>query len=103
MAMALRAIPYRIPTLEELGLPPIMEHFANLPQGLVLVTGPTGSGKSTTLASMIDCINQNRECHILTIEDPIEYVHHAQALGGEPARGRLRHRLVRTGAALRAA
>ena len=75
MAMALRAIPYRIPTMEELGLPPIMEHFAHLPQGLILVTGPTGSGKSTTQASVIDFINQNRECHILTIEDPIEYVH----------------------------
>jgi twitching motility protein PilT len=75
MAMALRAIPYRIPTMEELGLPPIMEHFAHLPQGLILVTGPTGSGKSTTQASVIDFINQNRGCHILTIEDPIEYVH----------------------------
>ena len=53
-----------------------MEYFANLPQGLLLVTGPTGSGKSTTQASVIDFINQHRECHILTIEDPIEYVHH---------------------------
>ncbi len=76
MAMALRAIPYRIPTMEELGLPPIMEYFAHLPQGLVLVTGPTGSGKSTTQASVIDFINETRELHILTIEDPIEYVHY---------------------------
>jgi len=76
IAMALRAIPYRIPTFEELGLPPVMEYFANLPQGLLLCTGPTGSGKSTTQASVIDFINTHRECHILTIEDPIEYVHH---------------------------
>ncbi len=75
IAMALHAIPFDIPSMEQLGLPPVMEHFANLPQGLVLVTGPTGSGKSTTQASIIDYINQNRECHILTIEDPIEYVH----------------------------
>ena len=73
--MALRAIPFRIPSFEELGLPPIIEQLANLPQGLLLVTGPTGSGKSTTQASVIDYINANRECHILTIEDPIEYVH----------------------------
>lgn len=75
MAMALRAIPLRIPSFDELGLPPVMEYFASLPQGFVLVTGPTGSGKSTTLASLIDYINEHRACHILTIEDPIEYVH----------------------------
>ena len=75
MALALRSIPFRIPSFEELGLPPIIETFANLPQGLILCTGPTGSGKSTTQASVIDYINENRECHILTIEDPIEYVH----------------------------
>ncbi len=74
-ALALRAIPYEIPTFAELGLPPILEYFAGLPQGLLLVTGPTGSGKSTTQASVIDFINRTRECHILTIEDPIEYVH----------------------------
>ena len=74
-ALALRAIPFDIPTFDELGLPPIMEYFAGLPQGLLLVTGPTGSGKSTTQASVIDFINHTRECHILTIEDPIEYVH----------------------------
>jgi twitching motility protein PilT len=74
-ALSLRMIPSRIPSFEELGLPSAMEHFANLPQGLVLVTGPTGSGKSTTLASVIDYINEHRECHILSIEDPIEYLH----------------------------
>ena len=75
MAMALRLIPYRIPSFEELGLPAVVENFVKLPQGLVLVPGPTGAGKSTTLASMIDYINDHRACHILTIEDPIEYVH----------------------------
>jgi twitching motility protein PilT len=74
-ALSLRLIPYHIPTFEELGLPLVIEHLVRLPQGLVLVTGPTGSGKSTTLASMIDAINQQRACHILTIEDPIEYVY----------------------------
>src|SRR5437899_5213543 len=76
MALALRLIPFRIPDFDELGLPPIVEQFVNLPQGLVLVTGPTGAGKSTTLASMIEYINEHRACHIVTIEDPIEYVHH---------------------------
>ena len=75
MSLALRSIPFRIPSFEELGLPPIIETFANLSQGLILCTGPTGSGKSTTQASVIDYINDQRECHILTIEDPIEYVH----------------------------
>ncbi len=74
-AMSLRMIPNRIPSFEELKLPAAIERFARLPQGLVLVTGPTGSGKSTTLASVIDYINTHRPCHILTIEDPIEYVH----------------------------
>ena len=75
IAMSLRIIPLKLPTLDQLGLPPAIEYFANLPQGLVLVTGPTGSGKSTTLAAMINYINENRRCHILTIEDPVEYVH----------------------------
>ena len=61
-----------------LGLPPAVKKFAELPRGLILVTGPTGSGKSTTLASMIDWVNSHRTCHILTIEDPIEYVHNHQ-------------------------
>jgi twitching motility protein PilT len=74
-AMALRLIPFEIPTFEQLGLPPIVQDLAQLPQGFVLVTGPTGSGKSTTLASIIDSINAQRAVHIVTIEDPIEYVH----------------------------
>jgi twitching motility protein PilT len=75
-ALALRLIPFHIPSFDELGLPGIIRKFVNLPLGLVLVTGPTGSGKSTTLASMIEYINENRACHIITIEDPIEYMHH---------------------------
>ena len=75
ISMSLRIIPLKLPTMEQLGLPPAIEYFANLPQGLVLVTGPTGSGKSTTLAAMINYINENRRAHILTIEDPVEYVH----------------------------
>jgi twitching motility protein PilT len=79
-ALALRLIPFHIPSFEELGLPDIINKFVNLPLGLVLVTGPTGSGKSTTLASMIEYINHHRACHIVTIEDPIEYMHqHAKS------------------------
>src|SRR5207244_7808531 len=76
-----RLIPEKIKTLEELGLPPVLAHLADRPRGLVLVTGPTGSGKSTTLAAMIDRVNESRPAHILTIEDPIEYLHnHKRAL-----------------------
>ena len=75
VGLALRLIPREIPTFEQLGLPPVIEELANAPQGLVLVTGPTGSGKSTTLASMIRFISDHRACHILTLEDPIEYHH----------------------------
>lgn len=75
LAAALRAIPNAIRGIAELGLPPIISTFANLPRGLVLVTGPTGSGKSTTLAALIDKINTERASHILTIEDPIEFTH----------------------------
>ena len=75
MSLALRMIPAEIPTFEVLGLPPVAEWVSRLPRGLVLMTGPTGSGKSTTLASIIDRINATRELHVLTIEDPIEYVH----------------------------
>ena len=71
----LRQIPNRIRTLEQLGLPYIIRDFAELPKGLVLVTGPTGSGKSTTLAAIIDFINKTRDGHIITLEDPIEFVH----------------------------
>jgi twitching motility protein PilT len=70
-----RLIPEKIKPLEELGLPPVLATLADRPRGLVLVTGPTGSGKSTTLAAMIDRINQAKAAHILTIEDPIEYLH----------------------------
>ncbi len=72
---AFRAIPFKIMTFEELDLPPIVEELSEKPRGLILVTGPTGSGKSTTLASIIDRINQSRNEHIVTIEDPIEYLH----------------------------
>ena len=74
-AMAFRVIPARIPTLKELGLPPILEELTRLPRGLILVTGPTGSGKSTSLAAMVNQINSERSVHVLTIEDPIEYLH----------------------------
>ena len=74
LAAAFRLIPLTIPTIETLGLPPILHSFTNLRQGLVLVTGPTGHGKSTTLASMIEEINQNRDTHIVTIEDPVEFM-----------------------------
>ncbi len=74
-ALSMRVIPFAIPSFVELGLPPIVEEWVRLPKGMVLVTGPTGSGKSTSLAAMIDHINTNRAVHVLTIEDPIEYIH----------------------------
>lgn len=74
-AAVFRSIPSLIPTMEELELPPIMRRFAELEKGLVLVTGPTGSGKSTSLASMVNHINENDSCHIVTIEDPVEFFH----------------------------
>lgn len=73
--MAFRVVYSTIPSLEELGLPPNVADFTRKQRGLVLVTGPTGSGKSTTLASMIELINNERNCHVLTLEDPIEYLH----------------------------
>ncbi|MDD2603414.1 MAG: type IV pilus twitching motility protein PilT [Desulfobacterales bacterium] len=73
-----RQIPTKILTAEQLGLPPVIAKLANLPRGLVLVTGPTGSGKSTTLAAIIDQANRTRKDHILTIEDPIEFVHESR-------------------------
>ncbi|HET7302278.1 MAG TPA: type IV pilus twitching motility protein PilT [Candidatus Saccharimonadales bacterium] len=78
LAGALRLIPNEILTIEQLGLPPIVNKFAEYPRGLVLVTGPTGSGKSTTLAAMIHKINLERAEHIITIEDPIEYTHRSK-------------------------
>ena len=78
VAGVFRAIPFQIKTLKELGLPPIVEEMTLKPRGLVLVTGPTGCGKSTTLAAMIDKINRERPDHIVTIEDPIEYLHQSR-------------------------
>ena len=75
VAAAVRLVPATIPTLEDLHMPPIVRELTLRPRGLVLVTGPTGSGKSTTLAAMIDEINETRACHIVTVEDPIEFMH----------------------------
>ena len=75
IAAAIRHIPDRVPSLSELNLPPILAELALKEKGLVLVTGPTGCGKSTTVAAMIEVINEQRPAHIITIEDPIEYLH----------------------------
>lgn len=81
IAMAVRIVPTKIPTIEDLQLPDVLKKISEKPQGLVLVTGPTGSGKSTTLASMIQYMNQNMRKHIITLEDPIEYLHkHGQSI-----------------------
>ena len=74
-----REIPSEILTVEQLGLPPVLNKMAMLHKGLVLVTGPTGSGKSTTLAAMVDYVNRNKKCHIITVEDPIEFSHKSQS------------------------
>lgn len=78
VAAAMRLIPTKIRTLDELKMPKVVSKFADYPRGLVLVTGPTGSGKSTTLAALVDQINANKSRHIITIEDPIEYAHHSK-------------------------
>ncbi|MBO8171970.1 MAG: type IV pilus twitching motility protein PilT [Bacillaceae bacterium] len=79
--LAIRVIPPEIPRLDQLGVAPVVQSFAERDQGLVIITGPTGSGKSTTLAAMVDWVNRNRHKHIITLEDPIEYVHqHRQSL-----------------------
>ena len=78
IAAVFRLIPSKVLTLEQLGLPPVLKRFAMLKKGMVLVTGPTGSGKSTTLAAMIDFCNLHRKDHIITVEDPIEFVHRSQ-------------------------
>ncbi|MFO7812856.1 MAG: PilT/PilU family type 4a pilus ATPase [Pelovirga sp.] len=75
VAGAFRAIPFEIKTFDDLGLPPVVKNLSKKPRGLILVTGPTGSGKTTTLAAIIDAINSERSEHIITIEDPIEYIH----------------------------
>jgi twitching motility protein PilT len=74
-SLSIRRIPMKIPTPSELGIPGVMADVLRNPSGIILVTGPTGSGKSTTMAAMVDTINRNRACHIITIEDPIEYLH----------------------------
>ena len=91
VAAAYRQIPEKIRGLDELHLPSVISKMADKPRGLILVTGPTGSGKSTTLAAMIDKINTETHGHILTIEDPIEYLHQHKRLHGQPARGPQRH------------
>ena len=98
-----RAIPAAPPTLDALGLPRTLARFANYHQGMVLFTGPAGCGKSSTLAALVHIINEERRDHIITIEDPIEYVHPSQALRGQPAPGRAPHRLLRPRPARRAA
>ena len=103
LGAAFRLIPEQIKTLEELGLPASLHALTDKPRGLVLVTGPTGSGKSTTLAALIDEINRTRAEHILTIEDPIEFVHQHKTLHRQPARDRHRRAELRRGAARRAA
>ncbi|HXY17924.1 MAG TPA: ATPase, T2SS/T4P/T4SS family, partial [Candidatus Nitrosopolaris sp.] len=75
LAAAMRLIPNQIRDIEQLGLPPVLNKFTGYPRGLVLVTGPTGSGKSTTLAALVNKINEERAAHIITVEDPIEYTH----------------------------
>jgi len=79
LCVSMRLIPLIIPTLEELYIPPVVYNLVKLDKGLVLVTGPTGSGKSTTLAAMINYVNEHRKCHIMTIEDPIEFVYEDKA------------------------
>ena len=103
VAAVYRQIPERVRAFDELGLPPVIAKLAERPRGLVLVTGPTGSGKSTTLAAMIDKINSERHGHILTIEDPIEYLHAHKKLPGQPARDPQRHAELHRGAACGAA
>ncbi len=79
VSMVIRMIPFNVRTFHELGLPPIIAKLAERPRGLILVTGPTGSGKSTTLAAIIDKINKERKGHIITVEDPIEFIHRHQS------------------------
>jgi twitching motility protein PilT len=79
VSMVIRMIPFNVRTFNDLGLPPVMAKLAERPRGLILVTGPTGSGKSTTLAAIIDKINKERKGHIITVEDPIEFIHRHQS------------------------
>ena len=102
-AAVFRTIPSLIMSLDDLNAPKIFKDLSMQPRGLVLVTGPTGSGKSTTLAAMINYVNDNKPDHIITIEDPIEFVHESEALPDQPARSAPRHARVQRGAALGAA
>jgi len=87
--IAIRVIPVKVPTLEDLNMPTIMKEFTNKKDGLILITGPTGSGKSTTMAAMINEINSNKKTHIVTLEDPIEYLHsHKKSLINQREIGR---------------
>jgi twitching motility protein PilT len=79
VSVAIRMIPFNVRTFDELGLPPVLSKLSERPRGLILVTGPTGSGKSTTLAAIIDKINKERKGHIITVEDPIEFIHRHQS------------------------
>jgi len=94
VAAVYRTIPYEIRSFKDLGLPPVIAGICDKPRGLVLVTGPTGSGKSTTLAAMLDKINSERHEHMLTVEDPIEYLHSHKKCVVKPARAARGHALV---------
>ena len=86
LGAAFRLIPFEIKKLEDLGIPPSVANFAMLPRGFVLVTGPTGSGKSTTLAALVDLANRQRRDHIMTVEDPIEFLHRTSRASSTSAR-----------------
>ncbi len=86
VSVVIRQIPFNVKTFNDLGLPAVVAHLADKPRGLVLVTGPTGSGKSTTLAAMIDKINKELAGHIITVEDPIEFIHRHQNASSTSAR-----------------
>jgi len=103
VAGAFRTIPWEMRSFKDLGLPEIVADLCEKPRGLILVTGPTGSGKSTTLAAMLDKVNAERHEHIVTIEDPIEYLHSHQEVPGKPARAARRHPLFRKRAPIRTA
>ena len=94
ISIACRVVPFTIRSVEELDLPDVVSHLADESRGIILVTGTTGSGKSTTLAAMVDHINRNYPRNIVTIEDPIEYPAPRQAVGRPSARGRIRHELA---------
>ena len=102
-AAVFRTIPSTILSLDDLAAPRIFKDIAMHPRGLVLVTGPTGSGKSTTLAAMVDYVNDNRPDHIITIEDPIEFVHESKRSFDQSARSSSRHARFQRGVALSAA